>query len=123
MAERTDPSAPQKPPPPPSSSPTLHEAERRDASPGEDHPAARRPRQEVGPQGPAEAEAGSSPLIDTAQAALQQVSASATQIAAQGRAAVSQVEKTLEDTIREQPLQMLLIAAGVGLVIGLLIKK
>jgi ElaB/YqjD/DUF883 family membrane-anchored ribosome-binding protein len=72
---------------------------------------------------PTEAEASGSPLTDTARAALHQVSASATQLAAQGRAVGSQVEKTLEDTIREQPFQTLLIAAGVGLVIGLLIKK
>jgi ElaB/YqjD/DUF883 family membrane-anchored ribosome-binding protein len=45
------------------------------------------------------------------------------QLAAQGRAAVGHLDKTLEDTIRQQPLPALLIAAGVGLVLGLLIKK
>jgi len=62
-------------------------------------------------------------LKEGAQEAMHQAEASASQLSAQGREAVGQLEKTLEDYIRAKPLQSLMIAAGVGMVIGLLWRK
>jgi ElaB/YqjD/DUF883 family membrane-anchored ribosome-binding protein len=62
-------------------------------------------------------------LKEGAQQALHQAETSASQLSAQGREAVGQLEKTLEDYIRAKPLQSLMIAAGVGIVVGLLWRK
>jgi ElaB/YqjD/DUF883 family membrane-anchored ribosome-binding protein len=62
-------------------------------------------------------------LKEGAQEAMRQVETSTSQLSAQGCEAVGQLEKTLEDYIRAKPLQSLLIAAGVGMVLGLLWKK
>jgi len=52
-----------------------------------------------------------------------QVGETASEYYEQGRKAVGQLEKTLEGYIREKPLQSLLIAAGVGMLAGLLWRK
>lgn len=62
-------------------------------------------------------------LKEGAQEAMRQVETSTSQFSAQGHEAVGQLEKTLEDYIRAKPLQSLLIAAGVGVVLGLLWRK
>jgi ElaB/YqjD/DUF883 family membrane-anchored ribosome-binding protein len=62
-------------------------------------------------------------LKEGAQKAIRQVETSASQLSAQGREAVGQLEKTLEDYVRAKPLQSLLIAAGVGMMAALLWKK
>jgi ElaB/YqjD/DUF883 family membrane-anchored ribosome-binding protein len=62
-------------------------------------------------------------LKEGTQEAMRQVETSTSQLSAQGHEAVGQLEKTLEDYIRAQPLQSLLIAAGVGVVLGLLWRK
>jgi ElaB/YqjD/DUF883 family membrane-anchored ribosome-binding protein len=54
---------------------------------------------------------------------MHQVSASAAQLSRQGLAAADQLEKTLEDAIREKPLQAVLIAAGIGMLVAFLWKK
>jgi ElaB/YqjD/DUF883 family membrane-anchored ribosome-binding protein len=41
----------------------------------------------------------------------------------QGRERAQEWEKTLEDYVQEKPIQSLLIAAGVGLVLGMLWKR
>jgi ElaB/YqjD/DUF883 family membrane-anchored ribosome-binding protein len=58
-----------------------------------------------------------------AQEAMRQAETSASQFSAQGREAVGQLEKTLEDYVRAKPLQSLMIAAGVGVMVALLWRK
>ena len=41
----------------------------------------------------------------------------------QGRQQMEAVENTLEDGIRAKPLQSVLIAAGIGMLLGLVLKK
>jgi ElaB/YqjD/DUF883 family membrane-anchored ribosome-binding protein len=62
-------------------------------------------------------------LKEGAQGALHQAGASASQLSSQGREAVEQLEKSLEEYIRAKPLQSLMIAAGVGIVVGWLWRK
>ena len=62
-------------------------------------------------------------LKEGAQEAMRQAETSASQLSAQGREAVGQLEKTLEDYVRAKPLQSLIIAAGVGMMVALLWKK
>ncbi|HEY7492473.1 MAG TPA: hypothetical protein VIH59_15355 [Candidatus Tectomicrobia bacterium] len=57
------------------------------------------------------------------QEVIHQVGETASEYYEQGRKAVGQLEKTLEGYIREKPLQSLLIAAGVGMLAGLLWRK
>jgi ElaB/YqjD/DUF883 family membrane-anchored ribosome-binding protein len=54
---------------------------------------------------------------------MQKVEASASQLSEQGHEAVGQLEKALEGYIRAKPLQSLLLAAGVGMLVGLLWRK
>jgi ElaB/YqjD/DUF883 family membrane-anchored ribosome-binding protein len=54
---------------------------------------------------------------------MRQAETSASQLSAQGHEVVGQLEKTLEDYIRAKPVQSLMIAAGVGMVLGLLWRK
>jgi ElaB/YqjD/DUF883 family membrane-anchored ribosome-binding protein len=79
--------------------------------------------QEIGAQVRDWAEGVGGNIKSGAQGAMQQVGDSATHLSEQGRAALGQLEKTLEHTIRENPLSSLLIAAGVGMMIGLLMRK
>ena len=67
---------------------------------------------------------------DTAQEVSAQVSDTARQVSetasayyAQGREKIGEVEHYLEDNIRTKPLQSVLLAAGVGLLLGLLWKR
>jgi len=62
-------------------------------------------------------------LKEGAQEALHQAGTSASQFSTQGREAVEQLEKSLEEYIRAKPLQSLIIAAGVGIVVGWLWRK
>jgi ElaB/YqjD/DUF883 family membrane-anchored ribosome-binding protein len=62
-------------------------------------------------------------LKEGAQEAMRQAETSASQLSAQGRETVGQLEKTLEDYVRAKPLQSLLIAAGVGMMVALLWRK
>jgi ElaB/YqjD/DUF883 family membrane-anchored ribosome-binding protein len=62
-------------------------------------------------------------LKEGAQEAVRQAETSASQLSAQGREAVGQLEKTLEDYVRAKPLQSLMIAAGVGVMVALLWRK
>jgi ElaB/YqjD/DUF883 family membrane-anchored ribosome-binding protein len=58
-----------------------------------------------------------------AQEASRQVRASASQLSDMGSEAMDQLEESLEDRIRYKPLQSVLIAAGAGMLLGLLLKK
>jgi len=67
---------------------------------------------------------------DTAQEVSTQVSDTARQVSEtasayyeQGREKMGEVEHYLEDTIRTKPLQSILLAAGVGLLVALLWKR
>lgn len=60
---------------------------------------------------------------EKAQELRSQVQEVAAEYYAQGRERALEVEQTLEARIREKPLQSLLIAGGVGLLIGLLCRR
>jgi ElaB/YqjD/DUF883 family membrane-anchored ribosome-binding protein len=62
-------------------------------------------------------------LQQGAQEATRQVGASASQLADMGREAMDQLAESLEDRIRDKPLQSVLIAAGAGMLLGLLWRK
>ena len=62
-------------------------------------------------------------LKEGAQEAMRHAETSASQLSAQGREAAGQIEKTLEDYIRAKPLQSLMIAAGVGMLAALLLRR
>jgi ElaB/YqjD/DUF883 family membrane-anchored ribosome-binding protein len=51
------------------------------------------------------------------------VGETASEYYAQGREKVGEMEQYLEDNIRAKPLQSLMIAAGVGVLLGLLYKR
>jgi len=55
---------------------------------------------------------------EMAQEKVEQVRSGAADYANEGREKVRQVERSIEQYIREQPLKSMLIAAGVGLVLG-----
>jgi ElaB/YqjD/DUF883 family membrane-anchored ribosome-binding protein len=64
-----------------------------------------------------------SQVKEGAQEAMQQVGAAASQIAEMGRDTMNEFEEGLEDRIRSKPLQSVLIAAGVGMLLGLIWKR
>jgi ElaB/YqjD/DUF883 family membrane-anchored ribosome-binding protein len=55
---------------------------------------------------------------DMAQEKVAQLRASASEYCEEGRDKVQQVERGFEQYVREQPLKSLLIAAGVGILLG-----
>jgi len=57
---------------------------------------------------------------DMAQEKVDQLRASASEYCEEGRDTVQQVERSFEQFIRQQPLKSILIAAGVGLLLGAL---
>ena len=83
-----------------------------DRSPAEGGPQVRDKAQEAGAQG-----------RDRAQEMVRQGAETASDYYQQGRQQLEAVEHTLEDAIRAKPLQSILLAAGIGMVLGLLVKK
>jgi ElaB/YqjD/DUF883 family membrane-anchored ribosome-binding protein len=79
--------------------------------------------QEMGEQARDWAQEKGSQIKEGAQEAIQQVGESASQLAAKGRETMSEFEEGLEDRIRSKPLQAVLIAAGAGMLLGLLWKR
>ena len=84
----------------------------------------------AGSSGPSPAQERSTQVRDTAQEVstqvsetVRQVSETASEYAEQGREQIEQVGQYLEDHIREKPLKSVLIAAGVGVLLGLLWKR
>ena len=55
---------------------------------------------------------------DTAQEKVEQLRAGAADRAREGRDKVQQVERSFAQYVREQPLKSILIAVGIGLVLG-----
>ena len=89
-------------------------AEHRPSGSGE-----RAPAQETSRQGRDTTPEVRAPVSDTAR----QVSETASAYYEQGREKMGEVEHYLEDTIRTKPLQSILLAAGVGLLVALLWKR
>ena len=89
-------------------------AEQRSSESGE-----RSPAQETSRQVRDTAQEVSAQVSDTAR----QVSETASAYYEQGREKMGEVEHYLEDAIRTKPLQSVLLAAGVGLLIALLWKR
>ena len=79
--------------------------------------------QEMGTQVRDWAQEKGSQIKEGAQEAMQQVGQSTSQLADMGRTTMNQLEEGLEDRIRSKPLQSVLIAAGVGMLLGLLWRK
>jgi ElaB/YqjD/DUF883 family membrane-anchored ribosome-binding protein len=70
-----------------------------------------------------QAGATASQLANRGREAMQQAGATASQLADRGRETMDQFEEGLEDRIRNKPLQSVLIAAGVGMLLGLIWKR
>jgi ElaB/YqjD/DUF883 family membrane-anchored ribosome-binding protein len=79
--------------------------------------------QEVGAQVRDKAQEVGAQVRDKAQEASRQVADTASEYYQQGRKQMEAVENTLEDGIRAKPLQSVLIAAGIGMLLGLVLKK
>jgi ElaB/YqjD/DUF883 family membrane-anchored ribosome-binding protein len=79
--------------------------------------------QEMGAQVRDWAQEKGSQVKEGAQEAMQQVGTSVSQLAERGRETMGQFEQGLEDRIRSKPLQSVLIAAGVGMLLGLIWKR
>ena len=60
----------------------------------------------------------SSAVRDTAQEKVEQLRANAADRAKEGQDKVQQVERSFEQFIRQRPLKSILIAAGVGVLLG-----
>ena len=79
--------------------------------------------QEMGAQVRDWAQEKGSQIKEGAQEAVQQVGTSMSQLADRSRETMDQLGEGLEDRIRSKPLQSVLIAAGVGMLLGLIWKK
>ena len=79
----------------------------------------RSPAQETGMQVRDTAHEVSAQVSETAR----QVSETASEYYGQGREKIGEFEQYLEDSIRTKPLQSVLLAAGVGMLIALLWKR
>lgn len=60
---------------------------------------------------------------EAAQEKVDHVRSAMTDYYKQGKAKAQELEHSLEDKIRTHPIQAVLVAAGVGLVIGLLLRR
>ena len=79
--------------------------------------------QEVGAQVCDKAQEVGAQVRDKAQEMVRQGEETASDYYQQGRQQMEALENTLEDGIRAKPLQSVLIAAGMGMLLGLLLKK
>src|SRR5215468_4481582 len=79
--------------------------------------------QEMGAQVRDWAQEKGNQIKEGAQEAVQQVGTSVSQLADKSRETMDQLEEGLEDRIRSKPLQSVLIAAGVGMLLGLVWKR
>ena len=79
--------------------------------------------QEVGAQVRDKAQEVGAQVRDKAQEMVRQGEETASDYYQQGRQQMEALENTLEDGIRAKPLQSVLIAAGMGMLLGLLLKK
>lgn len=79
--------------------------------------------QEIGRQARDWAQEAGSQLQEGTQEAMHQMGTVTSQLSDLSRTAMNQLEETLEDRIRNKPLQAVLIAAGAGMLLGLLWRK
>jgi len=79
--------------------------------------------QEVGAQVRDKAQEVGAQVRDKAQEMVRQGKETASDYYQQGRQQMEAVEHTLEEGIRANPLQSVLIAAGIGMLLGLVLKK
>ena len=77
------------------------------------------PAHETGPHGPEHTQAVSAQVSETAR----YIGDTASAYDAQGREQIEDVGQYLEEHIRAKPLQSVVMAAGVGLLVGLLWKR
>ena len=92
-------------------------------SPAEVGTQARDRAQEAGAQVRDRAQEAGAQVRDRAQELVRQGGETVSDYYQQGRQQMEAVENTLEDGIRAKPLQSVLIAAGIGMLLGLLWKK
>jgi ElaB/YqjD/DUF883 family membrane-anchored ribosome-binding protein len=78
---------------------------------------------EVGTQVRERAQEAGAQVRDRAQEMVRQGEETASAYYQQGRQQVEAVEHTVEESIRAKPLQSVFIAAGMGMLLGLLLKK
>jgi ElaB/YqjD/DUF883 family membrane-anchored ribosome-binding protein len=79
--------------------------------------------QEAGAQVRDKAQEAGAQVRDKAQEMVRQGEETASDYYQQGRQQMEAVANTLEDGIRAKPLQSVLIAAGIGMLLGLVLKK
>ena len=79
--------------------------------------------QEVGAQARDKAQEVGAQVRDKAQEMVRQGEETASDYYQQGRQQMDALEHTLEEGIRAKPLQSVFIAAGMGMLLGLLLKK
>ena len=79
--------------------------------------------QEAGAQVRDKAQEAGAQVRDKAQEMVRQGKETASDSYQQGRQQMEAVEHTLEDGIRAKPLQSVFIAAGIGMLLGLVLKK
>ena len=79
--------------------------------------------QEVGAQVRDKAQEVGAQVRDKAQEASRQVADTASEYYQQGRKQVAAAETSLEDAIRTKPLQSVLVAAGLGMLMAFLFRK
>ena len=94
-----------------------------DRSPAEVGAQVRDKAQEAGAQVRDRAQEAGAQVRDKAQEMVRQGEETVSDYYQQGRQQMEAVENTLEDGIRAKPLQSVLIAAGMGMLLGLLLKK
>jgi ElaB/YqjD/DUF883 family membrane-anchored ribosome-binding protein len=78
---------------------------------------------EAGAQVRDKAQEAGAQVRDKAQEMVRQGEETASDYYQQGRQQMEAVENTLEDGIRAKPLQSVFIAAGIGMLLGLVLKK
>lgn len=94
-----------------------------DRSPSEVGAQVRERVQEAGAQVRDRAQEAGAQVRDRTQEMVRQGEETASAYYQQGRQQVEAVEHTVEESIRAKPLQSVFIAAGVGMLLGLLLKK
>ena len=94
-----------------------------DRSPAEVGAQVRDKAQEAGAQVRDKAQEAGAQVRDKAQEMVRQGEETASDYYQQGRQQMEAVENTLEDGIRAKPLQSVFIAAGIGMLLGLVLKK
>jgi ElaB/YqjD/DUF883 family membrane-anchored ribosome-binding protein len=72
---------------------------------------------------PTEGHQGSSPLSDQARQMVEHVAEAASECCSTWSEQCKHLAETTEDYVRKQPVKSLLIAAGIGLLVGLAVRR